>query len=328
MNFRLSKVLLPGLVLALVAAIPAHAQRKGASCEDRNAAARERGERERLCVTISPRYEGSGGSGTGEGSGYGGRGGADKPDKSYSSDAQPDVAQPGGGVTAGGGAPLARLTGGQRQSFLNDIIANGGFTKKVVEGKGQVAISIAEDLRQYANGRWRTASTMFLMKTPDGNGHHYLAFNYLGHNLSPEQIWGRVTQAPDLFFPVTGVRARNGRAIAVGNEYDLLVGGANRLAQPFEFPVVVTAATPYTFTFTTKDGHWLRGSATHGVVRDATGAVWLFQEGVGVRNEPEELQVMNYAAADSMWALMGHIVRSQMADSAPNGRGYRYRRRL
>jgi hypothetical protein len=80
----------------------------------------------------------------------------------------------------------------------------------------------------------------------------------------------------------------------------------------FVFPVTVTNVSRYEFTFTTRQGHWLQGSATHGIVKDADGEVYLFQEGVGVPGEPMRLQIMNYAIADSMWARLASNIRSEL----------------
>lgn len=356
MNSRMSRWMLFSLVLVLCGMTPTFAQNRGrnasnmsakeraeararAEAQDRANDIRQTRETGRTTVTIRPRESGTG-NGEGSGSGYGAGGGppwrrdgggSDRTDRPSSNGGESSASgatsrPPGRNVTntARSGSPL---THNQKQAFLNDILVPGGFTKKVLEGNGQVPVSIGDDLSHFANRL--SMSTLFLMKTPDQNGHQYITFNYLGHNLSPAQmqaIWSQVLQVPDIVLPVSRVRVLKGRAITVGNEYDLIVGTH---APEIVNPVVVTSVSPYTFTFNTKPGHFLQGSATHGIVKDKLGAVWLYQEGVGVRNEPIQKQMMNYAIADSMWAIMSNIITDQILSPPPytyGRRPYRMRR--
>jgi hypothetical protein len=315
MTFQINKMMLFGLILVLSAIVPASAQKS----KDSRGTGRER--HEPLVVPIGPRYVGSGGDGSGsERGGHGSDRNDDPSGLRHGSGTDSTVS---GSSAAGGG-----VAGNQTQAFINDILKPGGFPQKVLAGNGYVPISIKEDLSQFAQPRVGLGSDMFLMKTPDRNGHHYITFNYLGHNLNLEQIWSRVTQTPDIFLPFNQVQGLGGRAITVGNQYDLIMGGAPH-APPHVSSVVVTNVTPHYFTFGTLIGrHWLRGTATHGIVKDRTGAVWLFQEGVGVSREPRAWQFTNYVLADNLWKMMSDNIKEQIINTPQTTRrGWRRRER-
>ena len=178
----------------------------------------------------------------------------------------------------------------------------------VAKGNGSIPLSVANDLKP--NGVRVSVSYVYWAKQPDANGHRYLAVNYLGNNIDIDAAWKIVTSRLSDVFPVSRV-AGSDQPIAMGNQYNLIMGGP-RSPVTQVYPVKVTAVSQYTFTLTAGEGHQLQGSATHGIFKDNTGAVWLFQEGVGVQNEPAWLQDFNYGIADVMWARMARNVRSRL----------------
>lgn len=200
-------------------------------------------------------------------------------------------------------------------SFVVGTQTPGGFARQIGQLGGVVPVSIRENLRELANsGKFAvillSEDSVLLVERPSERGHRYIALNSIGRpNKYNEHIWAGVKRDPVSVLPFSYVRPLNGRAIAVGNEYDLIVG--TRGPQVVN-RVVVTAETPHTFTLTTKPGHILQGSVTHGILTDRTGEKWVFQEGVGVRGELPWLQAETYSIAGPAWNFMANNIRNRV----------------
>jgi hypothetical protein len=82
--------------------------------------------------------------------------------------------------------------------------------------------------------------------------------------------------------------------------------------------VEVTETTPFTFKFTAKPHHHLQGSVVHGVFRDKSGEVWLFEEGTGVPAEAGWRKEVNAWIAWELWPQMGKRVKHYVIESGPH----------
>lgn len=183
---------------------------------------------------------------------------------------------------------------------------NGTFTQLFAAKKGELPDSIRATIENDDH--------IFLSDAPSAGGHRYLSLNSLGFSdLTPEQVMTAIKADPDGVFPYFTVDERNTKEIELGNIYDLdlvpVIGADANKSIPIvgsvgSNPVEVTTVGSNYFIFTVLPGHFLEGSAAHGVVRDSTGELWLFQEGRGVPNENEKLQIANYAIAEHMWKRM------------------------
>lgn len=210
------------------------------------------------------------------------------PDKDYSS-----------GST---GAP--KITGngnGSAETFTSDYAASGAFTQEVLAGQGQLGYSIRE--RFPAN-----RDSVFRSKLSGVNGHHYWSLTSLGRSAKPpEQIMRVIMQDPDKVFTAFAAHGEHGQRVTMGNVYHLTNDFGDN-------PVQVTNTTPYYFTLTTLPGHMLQGSATHGIFRDSTGELWMFQEGVGVPGEPITKRYITAQIAHLIWRDMAEIVRYRIVE--------------
>lgn len=183
---------------------------------------------------------------------------------------------------------------------------NETFTQFVAATKGVTSNSVREKIQNNDH--------IFLSDPPSADGHYYLSLNSLGFSdLSPEQVMTEIKADPDSVFPYFTVAERNTKAIKLGNIYDLdlveaIGANANKqipiVGSVANNPVEVTDVGPNHFIFTVLPGHFLEGSAAHGILKDSTGELWLFQEGRGVAGERERLQQLNYWIAEAMWARM------------------------
>ena len=78
------------------------------------------------------------------------------------------------------------------------------------------------------------------------------------------------------------------------------------------------------FLLKTQPKHLLKGIARHGIVRDHSGDLWLFQYGTGIGtakaseegDTPESSvdQLLAYPAARAMWSRMAERIRSKFAE--------------
>jgi hypothetical protein len=257
------------------------------------------------CVVISSPRESRGDSGDGTG----GRRDRDGPaDRARTSDSS---SSGGNGSPVGAGDPRDRLLTNaaqrERQALLNSMSRSGGLTSMITANNGYLPLSVTRILKPSSSKL--SMSTVYFSRPPGLAGHHYFAFNYLGDNLDMAATWRVVTNSfPDVF-PASRVVGPSG-PIALGNRYDLVMEGSYTPA--FTFPVVVSSVTAYAFTLTAQPDHWLKGSVTHGIVRDIDGTVWLFEEGSGIPNELPSLQAVNYDIADAMWSRLATNVKSKL----------------
>ncbi len=196
----------------------------------------------------------------------------------------------------------------QRLTLLRGLQANGAFARMAIAGNGRVALSVVNDLKP--NAAPVSFSYLLYNKRPDIYGHHYLTPNFVGKDVDIDTAWKILSEHFSEIFPTNKVAGSSG-PVGTGNQYNLVVGGVHTAT--FVFPVTVTAVSGHSFTLSARPEHWLRGSATHGIVKDADGNVWLYEEGVGVPNEPLALQAMNYDIADAMWARMAANIRARLA---------------
>ena len=182
----------------------------------------------------------------------------------------------------------------------------GAFTQKVLAYNGRLPVSIR---RLFGN----RSSIGFLIQKPNkATGHHYVTLNSIGKlNFTTDQVMALIAQNPSRVFPFLDALGTNGQKLSVGNTYYLT--GTIFGFEVVKNPVKVTSVNRYTFTFTTQPGHKLQGSATHGLFIDATGEMWLFQEGVGVAGEDESLQEFTYGAANVMWGKMSENIKREIS---------------
>jgi hypothetical protein len=181
-------------------------------------------------------------------------------------------------------------------AFERDYAAAGAFTEAVLAGKGELPFSVREKFP-------RNGDYVYHFVVDRQNGHHYWSFTSLGRSTkSPEQIMRIIMQNPDAAFRLVYVRGENGQRVTLNNSYHLTnIAGDNQ--------VDVMRISPYFFTLTARREHYLQGSATHGIVRDKTGELWLFQEGIGVPGEPMTRQYFNIWIASFMWPIMGDQIK-------------------
>jgi hypothetical protein len=192
-------------------------------------------------------------------------------------------------------------------SFTTAYGAHGSFTQEVIRSRGELSFSIRERFSYEGN------RDTFFVNGSNGSGHHYWVFSSLGRNtaMSPAQIMFVIQQHLNFIFPLSPTDD-NGQpvwALTLNQTVHLAAGGDNE--------VEVTEMTPYTFKFTAKPNHWLQGSAVHGVFRDKSGEVWLFQEGTGVPAEGRIKRNINAWIAWELWPQMGQRVKQNVIEGGP-----------
>ena len=182
-------------------------------------------------------------------------------------------------------------------------INNQTFAQSVENANGQMSSSVRTILKD--------SSHIFLASPASQTGHSYLSFNSLGKSpLTPGQVMGAIKADPSRAFPYFDVDSECGPRIRKGKTYSLNLNLDGHTV--LENPVQVTDVGSYHFTFTTLPGHTLQGSATHGVFKDKTGELWLFQVGNGVPNEDPLKQKFNYEVAEKMWSRMAENIKDMM----------------
>lgn len=231
----------------------------------------------------------------------------------------PDRPSPGGNSSTNSGNGSAADTGDprdrlltkaaqrERQALLNSMSRIGGLTSMITANNGYLPLSVTRILKPSSSKL--SVSTVYFSRPPGPAGHHYFAFNYLGEDLDMAATWRMVTNSLADVFPASRVVGPSG-PVVLGNRYDLVMEGPH--TPSFTFPVIVSSVTAYAFTLTAQPDHWLKGSVTHGIVRDIDGTVWLFEEGSGVPNELPSLQAVNYDIADAMWSRLAANVKSKL----------------
>jgi hypothetical protein len=118
-----------------------------------------------------------------------------------------------------------------------------------------------------------------------------------------------VAEDLDAVFPIPAPGQRGPRVFA-GNTFIL-----GRLPKFGNNPVHSSDLNVHYFSLVTEPGHWLEGTAHHGVAADDAGGLWLFQYGWGPAEEPIFLQLLTYRLADKMWERMGQNVAALRPDT-------------
>lgn len=142
---------------------------------------------------------------------------------------------------------------------------------------------------------------------PAIGGHKYLALNSLGKSsLSAQDVMAVIKKNITTIFPY-GAKGLDGPEVAIDRRFivtwDLVLGESGYSN------VKCTDDTSYHFTFTTIPGeHILRGYITFGVLKDACGELWLFQQGRGPADEGEGRAILNYTTAKYLWEKMADNV--------------------
>jgi hypothetical protein len=207
------------------------------------------------------------------------------------------------------GSEFERKAELEMTSFLAAYGPHGSFTQEVIERKGEVSFSVRERFSYEGN-----RDTIF-ENGSNGSGHHYWVFSSLGRStaMSPAQITAAIKQNLAFIFPLlpTDDEGQPIRSLKLNETIHLgTVVGDNE--------VEVTEMTPFTFKFTAKSNHSLQGSAVHGVFRDKSGELWLFQEGTGVPTERGWRKGVNAWIAWELWPQMGERVKHYVIESGPN----------
>jgi hypothetical protein len=140
-------------------------------------------------------------------------------------------------------------------------------------------------------------------------GHRYTTISKLGKSdLCPEDVMNEIRKNPDRVFPIFTATGRRGQALVLHNIYDLDLRFAGYTVH--NNPVEVTEINKFSFTFQALPQHTLVGKATHGIIKDQDGVLWMFQEGTGEPGKENFLKkYMNYKGAYELWARMAFDVR-------------------
>lgn len=160
------------------------------------------------------------------------------------------------------------------------------------------------------DSRHTDQNNYFFGVAPSSTGHRYFSLNSLGFSsLTSAQVINYIKANPDTIFPINA-EGECGEELVLGNIYSLSfppgIGPANN-------PVQVTAIGAYYFIFNTLPGHNLRGLAVHGIVKDKTGELWLFQYGQGEPDENPLQQEWNNVIAQIMWQDMAYRIKDKIA---------------
>ncbi|AYQ33976.1 hypothetical protein DTQ70_18250 [Runella sp. SP2] len=183
------------------------------------------------------------------------------------------------------------------------IFDNKTFVQVVEKSNGELKTSIKK--------RLQNSDHIFIAAPVSGEGHNYLSFNSLGKSqFTPKQVINAIKTDPNDAFPYFRADGECSQKIKKGNVFSLNV--ALEGYRVIENPVQVTVVNKYSFTFSTLPGHTLQGSATHGICKDSSGELWLFQVGTGVLGEAELKQKLNYTIAKKMWSQMAENVKGMI----------------
>lgn len=217
---------------------------------------------------------------------------------------------PDGGGSYGDGSSNGSLTKEANEAlraidgFNREYGTPGAFTEAVLASNGEVPFSIREKFPVPP----KYSYYLFHVLPDTSSGHHYLSLTRLGRSSkTPAQIMAVIMQDPDKVSPWFAAKGVNGQHVTLNNIYHLVNAVGNN-------PVKVTRVTPYFFTLTALPGHMLQGSATHGVFRDKTGELYLYQEGIGVPGESSAKGYLNNWIASFMWRDMGNVVRRHVVE--------------
>lgn len=181
------------------------------------------------------------------------------------------------------------------------------FPALVLQGQGRLTFSVRKEFGDSDN--------LFGAKAPNtAEGHRYFSLNSLGRSgLSPAQVMGAIMKDLNSVFPMEA-RDMCGMGVEVGNRFNLHIEYKGHEFRPNY--VEVTDKTPYYFTVATlPDNHTFKGELTHGIFRDSTGELWMFQDGMGVSGQESVGQIIaNDAAAFVLWKIMAGKVKDLMAE--------------
>jgi len=183
------------------------------------------------------------------------------------------------------------------------------FANQVEASGGQCPESIRQKIGD-KNSYWQ--------QSPTGpQGHWYLTLNSLGEtDISAEQTIDLLKRYFTLVFPDGGARAFTPRGWDP-RQWDLkqeIARGRWFWLTQFHAPVEVTEVGNFSWTLKSHLWHPFAGTAVHGVCKDSSGELWMFQEGFGVPDEYRAQQWFNYIKASKMWRDMAAKTRRLMRD--------------
>ena len=185
-----------------------------------------------------------------------------------------------------------------------------------VNGLGMTLVNnetIDEDLSREIGGK----ASGFLSSPISSAGHRYVALNRLGCSTSPpSSLVAKIETDLNPVFPIL-VHGNKGNGVVEGN-----IIGLGILPLFGDNPVRSHKINSHSFKLVALPGHWLEGTAIHGIVRDSTGNLWLFQYGLDeddVVHESGVNQLANYPMADKMWARMVGNLTNQFSEDFSAG---------
>jgi hypothetical protein len=171
----------------------------------------------------------------------------------------------------------------------------GKLTALVEQHKGRLPLSIRQ---KYPQQLWLN-NRVFLSQATS-NGHNYIRFSPLVKvGMSVEALNTFLRQSFVSVFPYGTVLINGQPSVLPIKQNDRLtlrvIGTKN--------DVTVSYISDYLFTLTAADvNHRFSGTATHGIVMDSTGELWLFEEGIGNSSNTSYMrEVGNNLAGIHMW---------------------------
>lgn len=162
-----------------------------------------------------------------------------------------------------------------------------------------------------------TDARLFLDKSYKPSvGHRYTVINELGKsNLCPSEVMDEIKKNLDKAFPIFTATGRDQRALKLNSIYDL---NLKFFGYTFNNPVKVIDVKDFYFTFLALPEHSLVGTATHGIIKDQNGVLWMFQEGTGQPDKESFVGMLsNNIAAGIMWEKMVGNVKDMMKGIQP-----------
>ena len=173
----------------------------------------------------------------------------------------------------------------------------------VQAGQGQVPYSIRQAYGN-ADNVWSEGSVY--------GGHNYLSLNSLGYsNLSTEQVAQTMRDNFTRVFPLGATNLNGGTGVAVGDQFALNSNVFGNLGPR----VTAVAESPYDVTLRTQEWHPLQGDLIHGVMRDSTGELWMYQQGHNPNAGESPIRAWaNYEGARPMWEDMASNMRGLLGN--------------
>lgn len=186
------------------------------------------------------------------------------------------------------------------------LAADFDFAAYVKQHQGNVPFVFR---REYGGSFWQSDDGPRALTT----GHKYLSINPIGKSTLTAEAAARLLKANiEQVFP-GNAKGVGGSDVVQGRVFAVKINDLTRyVVKP---KVTVTRVTPYDFTFQTVPGtHPLKGTAIHGIFRDAIGELWMYQQGRGVTNEATALPLINYIFAKDMWIQMAGSFQNFLTD--------------